>query len=92
MLSEIGLRAVSPRGVALSTTKTRGVARRVFPPTVESLNTEIERVVAERQALRAAGADAATLEENRRRLGEAQTALSRLLIERHLPHRLTNTA
>lgn len=73
----------------MSTAKTRGVTRRVFPPTVESLNTEIERVVAERQALRAAGADAATLEENRRRLAEAQAGLSRLLIERHLPQRRT---
>ena len=73
----------------MSTAKTPRVPRRIFPPTVESLNTEIERVVAERQALRAAGADAATLEENRRRLAEAQAALSRLLIERHLPHRRT---
>jgi hypothetical protein len=53
------------------------------------LNAEIERVVAERQALRAAGADAATLEENRRRLSDAQAALSQLLIERHLPQRRT---
>ena len=76
----------------MSTAKTRLVPRRVFPQTVESLNTEIERVVAERQALRAAGADAATLEENRRRLGDAQAALSRLLIERHLPPGLRDTA
>jgi hypothetical protein len=65
------------------------VPRRLFPPTVETLNTEIERVVAERQALRAARADAATLEENRRRLAAAQAALSQLLIERHLPQRRT---
>jgi hypothetical protein len=65
------------------------VPRRLFPPTVETLNAEIERVVAERQALRAAGADAATLEENRRRLAAAQAALSQLLIERHLPQRRT---
>jgi hypothetical protein len=65
------------------------VPRRLFPPTVETLNAEIERVVAERQALRAAGADSATLEENRRRLAAAQAALSQLLIERHLPQRRT---
>ena len=76
----------------MSTAKTQPVPRRVFPQTIESLNTEIERVVAERQALRAAGADAATLEENRRRLADAQAALSRLLIERHLPHGLKDTA
>jgi hypothetical protein len=73
----------------LSAAKTRRVPRRLFPPTVESLNAEIERVVAERQSLRAAGADAATLEENRRRLAAAQAALSQLLIERHLPQRRT---
>jgi hypothetical protein len=73
----------------LSAAKTPRVPRRLFPPTVESLNVEIERVVAERQSLRAAGADAATLEENRRRLAAAQAALSQLLIERHLPHRRT---
>jgi hypothetical protein len=87
MLSEIGVQAAGTPGIALSTAKTPRVPRRVIPQTVESLNTEIERVVAERQALRAAGADAATLEENRRRLAEAQAALSRLLIERHLPNR-----
>jgi len=70
----------------LSATKTPRVPRRLFPPTVESLNAEIERVVAERQSLRAAGADAAALDENRRRLAAAQSALSQLLIERHLRH------
>jgi hypothetical protein len=89
MLSEMPASAARARGIALSTAKTPRVPRRILPPTVESLNTEIERVVAERQALRAAGADAATLEENRRRLAEAQAALSLLLIERHLPHRRT---
>lgn len=88
MLSEINAQPVGLRGITLSATKTRRVPHRLFPQTVESLNSEIERVVAERQALRAAGADAATLEANRRRLAEAQAALSRLLIERHLPHRL----
>lgn len=52
--------------------------------TVETLAGEIGSIVAERQTLRAAGAPAATLEENRRRLIEAQARLSRLLIERHL--------
>jgi hypothetical protein len=71
----------------LSAAKTPRVPRRVFPQTVESVNLEIERVVAERQALREAGADAATLEENRQRLANAQARLSQLLIERHLPDR-----
>jgi len=54
--------------------------------TVESLTDEIGRIVAERQQLRASGADARVLEENRRRLAAAQNQLSLLLIERHLPH------
>jgi hypothetical protein len=52
---------------------------------VETLTTEIGRIVAERQALRAAGASPAELEENRNRLAFAQSQLSLLLIERHLP-------
>jgi len=52
--------------------------------TVESLNDEIDRIVEERQAIRAVGASAEQLEENRRRLARAQSELSRLLIERHL--------
>jgi hypothetical protein len=55
------------------------------PPTVEALTEEIGRIVAERQMLRAEGAGADLLEDNRRRLTEAQNRLSRLLIERHLP-------
>lgn len=55
--------------------------------TVESLSDEIGRIVAERQALRAAGASAPELEENRLRLAAAQSRLSRLLIERYLPQR-----
>jgi len=51
---------------------------------IDSLTAEIGRIVAERQELRAAGADAAPLEANRRRLAAAQSRLSRLLIERHL--------
>jgi hypothetical protein len=55
------------------------------PPTVEALTDEIGRIVAERQELRAAGAAPEVLEENRRRLAEAQHRLSQLLIERYLP-------
>jgi len=55
-------------------------------PTVESLSEEIGRIVAERQGLRAGGADHDALEENRRRLAAAQARLSQLLIERYLPH------
>jgi hypothetical protein len=55
-------------------------------PTVETLTQEIGDIVAERQALRAAGASTAELEANRKRLTEAQAHLSRLLIASHLPH------
>jgi hypothetical protein len=58
---------------------------RILPHSVESLTEEIGRIVAERQELRAAGASPEVLEENRRRLAEAQNRLSVLLIERHLP-------
>jgi hypothetical protein len=87
MLPEITPWTGGSRGVVLSTAKTPRVPRRLFPQTLESVNLELERVVAERQALRAAGADAVTLEENRRRLADAQARLSQLLIERHLPDR-----
>jgi hypothetical protein len=53
--------------------------------TVETLTTEIGRIVVERQELRAAGAASAELEANRRRLAAAQSELSLLLIARHLP-------
>jgi hypothetical protein len=53
--------------------------------TVETLVAEIGRIVAERQELRAAGASAAQLEQNRRLLADAQARLSHLLIARHLP-------
>jgi hypothetical protein len=53
--------------------------------TLETLTQEIELIVAERQDLRADGADAVALEANRRRLAQAQAQLSRLLIERYLP-------
>jgi hypothetical protein len=52
--------------------------------TVETLTDEIDRIVAERQELRAAGAPAETLEANRRRLAQSQAELSRLLIQQHL--------
>jgi hypothetical protein len=52
--------------------------------TVETLTAEIGRIVVERQELRALGATADELEENRRRLAAAQSQLSQLLIERHL--------
>jgi hypothetical protein len=52
--------------------------------TVETLTDEIGCIVAERQDLRASGASPAALEQNRRRLAEAQSELSRLLIERYL--------
>jgi len=51
--------------------------------TIESLGAEIGRIVAERQELRAAGASHEVLEENRRRLAQAQAQLSRLLIQRY---------
>jgi len=55
------------------------------PPTIEALTEEIGRIVSERQTLRSQGADPALLEENRRRLADAQNRLSALLIERYLP-------
>ncbi|MFL5955646.1 MAG: hypothetical protein ACJ76I_16235 [Gaiellaceae bacterium] len=58
---------------------------RAITHTVETLAAEISGIVAERQALRAAGASFETLEENRRRLAAAQHELSQLLIDRHLP-------
>jgi len=52
------------------------------------IRTLVERIgslVAERQRLRAASADAAELERNRLELVTAQRELSRLLIARYLP-------
>ena len=54
-------------------------------PTVEGLTEEIGRIVIERQELRAAGAADDLLEENRRRLSDAQHQLSQLLLTRYLP-------
>jgi hypothetical protein len=53
--------------------------------TVESLTSEIGRIVAERQELRSSGASFDVLEENRRLLARAQSELSELLIARYLP-------
>jgi len=53
--------------------------------TVESVSEQIGRIVVERQDLRAVGADAEELEENRRRLAAAQARMSQLLIDRYLP-------
>jgi hypothetical protein len=75
---------VSARGFGAPPANTPRVTRHVFPPTVESLDAEIGRIVAERQALRESGADAVALEENRRRLAAAQARLSQLLIDRHV--------
>jgi hypothetical protein len=55
-----------------------------FAHTVETLTAEIGRIVAARQELRAAGASAGELEQNRRLLAHAQAELSQLLIQRHL--------
>jgi hypothetical protein len=55
------------------------------PPTVEALTEEIGRMVSERQTLRSQGAGPEALEENRRRLAEAQSRLSELLIRKYLP-------
>jgi hypothetical protein len=60
-------------------------AARAVTHTVETLTAEISRIVAERQELRAGGASFEALEQNRRRLAAAQSNLSQLLIDRHLP-------
>jgi hypothetical protein len=60
-------------------------AARAVTHTVETLTAEISRIVGERQELRVAGASFDVLEENRRRLAAAQSELSQLLIDRHLP-------
>ncbi len=57
--------------------------KRAMRHTVETLTEEIGRIVAERQELRAAGAGQDALEENRRRLADAQNRLSHLLIARY---------
>ena len=52
---------------------------------VEGLSEEIATLVRERQELRQNAADPSLLERNRRRITELQWALSRALIQRHLP-------
>jgi DNA helicase HerA-like ATPase len=53
--------------------------------TIQSVSDEIQRLVAERQELRATGAPAEELEENRRRIARAQSHYSHLLIRHYLP-------
>ena len=57
--------------------------------TIDTIQTEIQRIVAERQDLRGNGAGAEVLEENRRLLAHAQALFSRLLIQHHLPQPAT---
>jgi len=56
-------------------------------PDVDTLLDRIRGLVADRQRLRESGASAAELEENRRRLADAQWELSRALVERYRPSR-----
>ena len=51
---------------------------------LERLQEELERIVAERRALREAGAPEDELEENRQRLLVAQAELTAALTQRHL--------
>jgi hypothetical protein len=53
--------------------------------TVESLSEQITKLVSERQALRAAGADAAALEQNRLEIARLQQRLSAALIHQYGP-------
>jgi hypothetical protein len=54
---------------------------------VERLHEELGARVAERQSLRAAGADGETLERNRAEICGLQQRLARALIARYLPAR-----
>ena len=74
-----------PGAMLAARKRNRRVELRGMSLTVESLTAEIGRIVAERQELRAAGANFDVLEENRRRLAKAQSELSQLLIARYLP-------
>jgi hypothetical protein len=53
--------------------------------TIETITSEIQRIVTERQDLRGNGAPPEALEENRRLLTHAQSLFSHLLIQHHLP-------
>jgi len=53
--------------------------------TIQSVSDEIQRLVAERQELRANGAPADELEQNRRAIAGAQSRYSHLLIRHYLP-------
>ena len=53
------------------------------PPNVDALLDRIASLVVERQELRARGASAAALEQNRRELVDLQRELSRALIAQH---------
>jgi hypothetical protein len=52
---------------------------------VEEVQLKIDRLTAERQALRTAGAERTRLEENRIELVQAQWSLSHALIKKHYP-------
>jgi hypothetical protein len=53
--------------------------------TVETLIAEVGQIVVERQRLSAGGGSPGELDQNKRRLAAAQSELSHLLVERHLP-------
>ena len=55
------------------------------PASADELNAQIAHLVAERQELRAHGANEAALERNRLQLARAQWELGHALIDRHLP-------
>ena len=59
------------------------------PQTLETLSSEIQRIVTERQELRSGGASPDVLEENRRVLAHAHALFSRLLIQQYLPQPAT---
>ncbi len=54
-------------------------------PTVESLHERLSRLTSERQELRATGAGAVVLEQNRMAIAGAQWELAYALIERYVP-------